>query len=243
MSSSKSQQPLSRSAAAILVVIRSNHINNQLRMALKTLGFAKLTSVAAHSAGLERLKSLSFGRKYDFVLYDAKDTDMPAVEFVQKAVETEPDSILIAASAEPRIDDVFGQLRAGARGFLVLPFTPESLEQVVFRAMEGPPFSESVLRAPDRNAALVGCVLNNLYRLSVLMRQIRQYPHVGKDLPRYRRAFSESMDLALTFCEAGKEHELREKILEECVARANAAASRLGRTRLKLNKERAKKGG
>lgn len=236
----KKSAPLSRSASSILIVADSSQLNNQLRIALKTLGFARLTSAASHSVGLDRLKSYSYAQKYSLVFYQARDSDMPALEFVESALDNDPDALIIAVSSQPQIDDVFNQLKFGARGFLAVPFTPASVEHVITHAQYGPPLSASVLNAPDRNTALVGCVLNHLYRLSVLKRQIREYPHVGRDMERFEFALNNAVDLALMFCEGGDESVLRELFVEECIARANAAASRLGRTRQRLRKKRGK---
>ncbi|MCB0324811.1 MAG: hypothetical protein KDD69_14610 [Bdellovibrionales bacterium] len=221
-------------SSAVMVICRKGDHSHQIRMALKTLGFTNLTSVVSHGMGLERLKT----RNFQFVVFDAKRTDMTPGEFVTQAAKVEEGLIMIAASTNPKIDDVFGLLRAGARGFLAMPFTAESLEGVVERAKEGPPFSEAVLQAPDRNAALSGVVLNNLYRLSVLMRQSRDFESAARELPRQKALFSESVELGLLFCEGGDDRIFRDRIIEDCVLRASAAASRLGRTRQRLRKER-----
>jgi len=223
-----------RSNVAVLVVTKSGQLSNQLRSTLKSVGFNKLTACASHVAGLDRVKA----RNFPLIVFDAQPTDMPTHDFVKQVIELDPKTVMIAVSAEPRIDDVFGLLRSGARGFVVSPFTIDALENVITRADEGPPMSESILQAPDRNAALVAVVLNNLYRLSVLMRQSREFDSARKDVNRYKCAFSESMELARLFCEAGDEEILRDRVIEDCLARANSASSRLGRTRQRLQKER-----
>jgi DNA-binding response OmpR family regulator len=220
----------------VLVISASGTTSNQIRGALKNIGFNKLSAIASHVGGLERMK----GRNFEIVFFDAKSTDMPTIEFVKGAVNLRDNAILIAMSGEPRIDDVFGMLRAGARGFVVMPFTIKIVEDVIMKAFEGSPFSEAVLNAVDRNAALCGVVLNNLYRLSVMLRQAREFPSAAKDVDRYRVAFAESMELARMFCEGADDDVLRDRIIDDCIARANIAATRLGRTRKKLKEKRAK---
>ncbi len=223
-----------RSNVAVMVISKSGQLSNQLRSTLKSIGFTKLTACSSHVAGIDRIK----GRTYPLIVFEAQPTDMPTHDFVKQALELDPKSVLIAISNEPRIDDVFGLLRAGARGFVVSPFTIDALEMVIVRADEGPPMSDAILQAPDRNAALVAVVLNNLYRLTVLMRQSREFDSAKKDVGRYKCAFSESMELARMFCESGDEDVLRERVIEDCLSRANSASSRLGRTRQRLQKER-----
>ncbi len=228
-----------RSQVSVLVIARNGNVSNQIRACLKNLGFSKLSAVGTHVGGLDRIKS----RTFHLVIFDAAGTDMAAAEFVREAMTLDAKQVLIALSSQPQIDDVFGLLRAGARGYVVSPFTIDSLEVVISRADEGPPFSEAVLQAPDRNAALVGLILNNLYRLSVLMRQAREYPSAVKEARRYQNALAESVDIAKMFCVNGDEVALRDRIVEDCIGRANTAASRLGRTRQKLQRDRAQPAG
>jgi hypothetical protein len=163
---------------------------------------------------------------------------MPTKEFVEAVVEIDKNVILLPVSANPQIDDVFGLLQGGSRGYLVTPFTMETLEEVLERAKDGPPLSENVLRAPDRNAALVNALLNNLCKVAVLLRQSKQFPTAEQDSVRYRGALGEASELAKMFCESGNYDGLRDKIIDVCISRSNQAATRLGRTRKKLAKER-----
>jgi DNA-binding response OmpR family regulator len=217
----------------VLVVCANGPANSQLRQALKSIGYVKVTAASSHVQGLDRAKD----RNFAMIFFDAEASDMPAVDFVTAVAALEDGSTLIALSAQPRVDDIFSLLRSGAKGFLVTPFNVDSLEAVVKRAQEGPPLSFAVLSAPDRNAALAGVILNNLYRLSVMMRQAREFPTAARDVAKQNYALCESVDLAKLFCEAS-EQALTEKIVELCVDRASVASSRLGRTRKKLQAKR-----
>ncbi|MFN8389863.1 MAG: response regulator [Bdellovibrionota bacterium] len=222
-----------RQKFAVLVVVQKTITSNQLRQSLKSIGFTQISVVPTHVAALERVK----GRNFTHIMFDAKATDMPAIEFVKQMAEIEKDVTMIAVSEEPRIDDVFGLLRAGARAFLVPPLTVDMIEQMIVHASEGPQLSEAVLHAPDRNAAFVAVILNNLYRLSVSMRQAREFKSAERDVKVYNYSLRESVEMAQLFCEGGDD-DLREKIIEGCINRAKDASTRLGRLRKKLKKER-----
>ena len=222
-----------RQKAKILVVCPTGVTGSQLRQALKSIGFVNVSAAPSHVQALERIK----GRPFSHVVFDAKESDMPALEFVQAVLAVEEKATMIAISESPRVDDVFGLLRAGARGFLVPPFTTDTIESVILRASDGPALSEAVLNAPDRNSAFVAVVLNNLYKLSVSMRQAREFPTAAREVVSYGFALRESMEMANLFAE-GTEEEMREKIVEACINRAKDAATRLGRLRKKLKRER-----
>lgn len=222
-----------RQSIPVLVVVQNGTISNQVRQALKTIGFSTVSAAPSHIVAMDRVR----GRDFPLIIFDAISSDMPSVDFVTQTLVMDPNSIMIPLSGEPQVDDVFGLLRSGARGFIALPFTVDTLEDVVMRATEGPPLSDAVLNAPDRNAALVGVVLNNLYRVSVLMRQSREFPTAARELERQQIMLAESVDMARLFCEGGDE-KLLDKIVEGCINRANTAATRLGRTRQRLKKQR-----
>jgi DNA-binding NarL/FixJ family response regulator len=222
-----------RNHCKLLVVCAQGMASTQLRQALKALGFPQISAAPSHVAALDRAKS----RPFTHIVFDAKSSDMPAIEFVEKMIELESSAIMIAISDQPKIDDVFGLLRAGARHFLVPPFNTETIEAVLVRASDGPALSEAVLKAPDRNAAFIAVVLNNLYRLAVSLRQAREFPSAARDVQFYTYAFRESMEMLSLFGEGGDD-QLREAIMEACINRAKDAATRLGRLRKKLKRDR-----
>lgn len=217
----------------VMVVSSKGSTSSQLRQALKSLGFTQITAAPSHLQGLERTRA----RNFTHILFEASPTDMPTLEFVTKVLELESNCIMVAISEQPKIDDVFSLLRAGARSFLVPPFTLDSIEDILKQATEGPALSDAVLNAPDRNAAFVAVILNNLYRLSVSMRQAREFASAQRDVRSYDSALRESMEMAQIFCE-GTEDDLREKLVEGCINRAKDASTRLGRLRKKLKRER-----
>jgi len=222
-----------RGKISVLVVAQKAITSSQLRQSLKSLGFTQISVVQSHVQALERIKT----RTFSHYVFEARTTDMPAVDFVTRVIESEANAVMIAVSEEPRIDDVFGLLKAGARAFLVPPLTVDMIEQMLVMATEGPQLSEAVLHAPDRNAAFVAVILNNLYRLSVALRQSREFKSAERDVKLYNYSLRESVEMAQLFCEGG-EDDLRDKIIEGCINRAKDASTRLGRLRKKLRKER-----
>jgi PleD family two-component response regulator len=229
----KASLAYNRNSFSVLVVCARGDRSNQVRGALKTLGFTQISAAPSHVTGMDRFKS----RPFTHIFFDALSTDMPALEFVKAVAEIDQNCTMIAISEEPKVDDVFGLLRAGAKHFLVTPFAVDSLEDVLISASEGPPLSDAVLNAPDRNTALAGVVLNALYRQTVLMRQAREFATAARELELQTQKLMQTIDMARIFCE-GSEENLLAEIVEACIQRANLAASRLGRTRKKLQSRR-----
>jgi DNA-binding NarL/FixJ family response regulator len=229
----KKRANLDRSQANILIVCAQGATSGQLRQALKSVGYTNITSAPSHLQGINKTRL----RNFSHVIFDAKSSDMPTFDFVSQMMEMDENCAMIAVSEQPRIDDVFGLLRLGARGFIIPPFTIDILETIIHQSTEGPPLSDAVLNSPDRNAAFTSVVLNNLYRLTVAMRQAREFPTAEREVKIYNYSLRESVELAQLFCE-GSDEDLRDKIIEGCLNRAKDAATRLGRLRKKLKKER-----
>lgn len=232
----KKNSRIRRDNISILVITGNATTNDQLRTSLLSLGYTQISRANSHVQGLEKIKE----RNFDSILFDARSTDQVPLEFVQHALAWDNRCVLVALSLEPKIDDVFSLLSAGARGFVVIPFTTDVLDEAILHALDGPPLSDAILTAADRDSALVGMILNSLYRLTVVMRQAREFPSAAKEIPKFKQNLVESSKLAKLFSK-GSEDDLRAKIIEECLSRANRAATRLGRTRMKLKQARDQK--
>lgn len=227
---------LARESMLVLVVLNSQTTCHQLRQVLLTMGFKHITVVNTHYLGLARLRE----RDYGMVFFDAQPSNMSPVEFVKTARQLDDKSILLAVSGEPRVDDVFSLLREGARHYLVIPFTVDSVEYVLLSAQEGPALSQAVLQAPDRNTALAGVVINSLDQLATAMRQERNLMLARNELADHKKQFLDALELGHVFCE-GNVSKLADRIIEACISRAQMSSTKLGRTRQRLAKKRAER--
>lgn len=231
--SSASTRGKPRHLASVLLISAQTHVLNQLRQAVKSLGYDQISTAKDHVQALERIRS----RNFDLVLFDAKSETMPSIDFVKAAVEMDSRTMLIALSEKPRVDDVFGLLRAGARGFIVVPFNTESVESILERANAGPPLSEAILMAPDRNSALISLILHSLYRTCVLARQAREFESASRQLDLQKQNLVETVYLTRLFFD-GDDTAIQNAIIDACIERGNRGSSRLTRTRRRLRDNR-----
>jgi DNA-binding NarL/FixJ family response regulator len=225
--------PAERAAASILIVETEAGDRSNLRTALKNLAFATLADAPNHLAALEKFND----RKFTHLIFDAKKTNYPIKEWLQKIMEISPGIIAIATSSNPSIDDVFDLLVVGAKGYLVKPFTFDSVDQAVLSATKGEPFSDAVLNAKDRNEALVAIMMSSLDKFATIYRQSQQFETAKRELPRAMGALKRSSDLAQTFAKGGVEG-LIEALERFCIERSKGPASKLGRLRKRLNNTR-----
>jgi two-component system, chemotaxis family, chemotaxis protein CheY len=222
--------PLERQNSTVLVVEPDINIKNSLRMHISSLGFSAVSETNDRILALQKLEQ----RKFTHVLFDAKNTNMSGREFLTKVFEYDEDIVAIPTSFEPTVDDVFDLLVIGAKGYLVKPFTEESVDIALVMATKGEPLSDAILYAKDRNEALVSLIMTALDKLATIMRQAQQFETARRELPKAQFGLKRAIDIGHTFAKGGDD-KLLEEIIEFCVDRSQGPASKLGRTRKRLS--------
>lgn len=236
MSSSQASADLTqseRAVANILVVEPEPTDRNLMRTILKGLGYPTISESPNHLASLEKFE----GRTFTHIIFDAKKTNCPMKEWFSQIMEIAPNIIAIPASANPSVDDVFDLLLLGAKGYLVKPFTRDTLDASVSLATKGEPIPDVVKQARDRNEALVALMMSSLDRLATIHRQAKQFETAHRELPRAQAAFRQASDLALMFAKGGEDG-LVHALERFCVAKSRGPATRLGRLRKRLSTTR-----
>ena len=222
-----------RGNANVLIIEPDALERNNMKTALKNLGFGGFSDVPNHSSAFEKLSQ----RKFTHVVFDARPTNMPPKAFLQKLLEEEQGIIAIPCSYEPKVDDVFDMIIMGARGFLVKPFTIDTVDQAIINATKGEPIHDAVLNAKDRNEALVAIMMAGLDKAATLLRQASQYETARREVPRAMVQFRNATDLAKTFAQDGDEG-LLVALEKFCIERSKGPATRLGRLRKRLQTQR-----
>jgi len=225
--------PKERKAIEILVCEDKVNERNCMKMALRGLGYGQVTDASSLSQGLKRLD----GRVFTHIIFQARKSDITAAEFLSSALAKTADTIFLASSLEPTIDNVFSLLIAGARGYLVCPYNIASLDQAFIQATKGDPMPPELLMAKDRNEALVAITMSNLDRVATTHRQALKFESVKKLVPPDMAKLRVSAEMAKVFCEGGFDGFCAslEKFSEK---RSNAPSTKLGRLRKRLNDNR-----
>jgi two-component system chemotaxis response regulator CheY len=201
--------------------------------AVQALRFGGVSITDTYLNALERFRE----RRFTHVLFSTADSSMPGPAFVTKLLEYDPRIVAVPCSRDPRTEQVFELLQAGARGFIVKPFTPEMLDLGISHATNGEPISDVVLQARDRNEAFAALIAGCLDRLAVALRQGRQYDGAKREAARLQEALQNTVRLANMFCQGGPER--FSKDLETFMIKIGGGpASRLGRLRRKLKTQR-----
>ena len=234
IASSLSMTPQERAKATILIVDSDANDRNNMRQAFKTLGYGGFSDVPTHAQAIERMQQ----RPYSHIVFEAKKTNMPAKDFLQKILEMDARTVCIPSSYEPNVDDVFDLLIMGARGYLVKPFTADTVEIAIVNATKGEPMSSAVLNAKDRNEALMAILMGSLDKAATLIRQSYQFETAKRELPRVLSHLRQSAELARMFSKGGEEGMI-EAMEKFCVERSKGPATRLGRLRKRLRTTRA----
>lgn len=226
---------MDRARAQILVVESDGGARNTLKQTLATLGYLAIYDAPNHIAALQKLAE----RPITHVIFEAKKTNMPAADFLTAVLSCDDKIVCLPSSHEPSVDDVFGLLIIGARGFIVKPYTPDSVDDAVSMATKGEPLSEAILFAKDRNEALISLVMTALDKLAVTMKQSRQFETAQREVTQRVLQYRRATDIAMTFAQGGPP-KLLEALIDFCIERGEGPASRLGRIRKRLGEKKGK---
>lgn len=225
-----------RKNANILLIESDSQLRSQMRQSLFGLGFENVSDCPDHALGLTKIEE----RHITHVFFEAKQTRIAPKEFLRRAFEMDEGLVAIPTSYEPTIDDVFDLLIMGARGYVVKPFTAESLDDAVTMATKGEAISEAVLNARNRNEALASLVLSAVDRLATILRQSKQFDTAKHEIPAKVMTLKRSVDIARTFAKGGP-LSLRETLIDLLIERSEGPATRLGRYRKRLDNRKSKK--
>ncbi len=225
--------PAERNKSCILVVEPDAIDRNNMRNCLKTLGFGGISDASQHSTVFDKLEQ----RQFTHIIFDARPTNIPIKEFVKKLLEYSPHTILIPSSFKPDVDDVFDLLLLGAKGYLVKPFTVDTVDEAINNATKGLPIADVVLNAKDRNEALIAILMQSLDVAATVLRQSQQFETAQREIPRAMGGLKRSSEPAKMFCKGGQEG-LLDALQKFCIDRGQGPATSLGRLRKRLQNSR-----
>ncbi len=222
-----------RATTDFLIIEPDINEREKMRMALLNNNFMNMSHTNSHMQGLTTLLS----RNFTHIIFSATDTNMPVKEFISKALNIAPDIIALPASFNPNADEVFELLQLGARGFLIKPFTTETLDMGVLMATKGDRLSDAVLQARDRNEAFSALIAANLDKLATALRQAKKFDTPDKEIQRLKNNLRNAMQVGKLFAKDGEEA-LALRMTEFFVELSGGPASNLGRLRRRLKKQR-----
>jgi len=113
----------------ILVVDDFSTMRRIIGGVLKKLGFRNIEEAEDGSIALAKLKQSD----YQFIISDWNMPNMPGIDLL-KAVRADArlkDIPFLMVTAEAKKDEVSAALEAGVTGYVVKPFTPDSLESKI----------------------------------------------------------------------------------------------------------------
>ena len=215
-----------RQRASVLIVESDANTRSTMRQSLTMLDIGFITEVADHAAALRKMEE----RDFSHVIFEAKRTTIPARNFLISALEQNGKIVAIPSSYEPSVDDVFNLLIVGARGYLVKPFTTQSIDETLVMATKGDPVSESILYAKSRNEALAALIMTSLDKLAAIMRQSKHFETARREVPRRQMVFRRVVELGKMFAQGG-EAALVQAMVDFSVDRSQGPTTRLGKLR------------
>ncbi|MCX8065813.1 MAG: sigma-54 dependent transcriptional regulator [Candidatus Hydrogenedentes bacterium] len=115
----------------ILIIDDDQLMREFLEEALNRLGY-KIVTTSNGKEAINLLKNQSF----DLILTDLKMEPIDGIEVLKKSQQICPETPVIIMTAYATIETAISTLKSGAVDYLIKPFTPETLEIAIKRALE-----------------------------------------------------------------------------------------------------------
>ncbi len=213
-----------RQAINLLFVEPDSSIRSTMRQTLTSIDIGFIADASEHKGALRKVEE----HPYTHVIFDLKKTNLSSKEFLQNLLTINSQIVAIAASYEPTVDDVFDLLIAGARGFLVKPFTTETVDDAIVLSSKGERISDAILATKTRNEALAALVLSSLDKLSTVTKQSQHFETALREIPKRQMVLKRAMEVARAFARGGDE-DLLEEIITQCVEKGELSLTRTSR--------------
>lgn len=224
-----------RQAVKSLIIDSDQRLREVVRNAIQSLGYGNVYCVNDHSSGLMKLDEEDSG--FTHVFYQAKSSNIDVLSFLESAFDINYRLVFIAICEDPQVDEIFGHLQRGARGFITRPVSADMIEQSILQATLGERFSETILNASDRNEAFSALLAATVRKAAAARRIALQFPGASKEAGRYMSDLEAASHLVRTFWKGG-ETQFLETMVEFFVSLSEAPATKLGHLRKRLSDER-----
>jgi DNA-binding NtrC family response regulator len=120
---------IDKNRVTVLIADDETSMRNLLAAVLKSCGYTNFIHAADGQQAMECLRAADKSLRLAFL-----DIDMPGfsgLEVLQLARETRPSCAYVIVSAHSAIDNVISAMNRGAAGFVVKPYTPQKIADVL----------------------------------------------------------------------------------------------------------------
>lgn len=216
----------------ILIVGSNDMLMSAIKIVLHKFGYTKLSTSPTYATAIRKMMELNF----DLVIFDIAKSDMLGKDFVKNVISFSENSFRVGLSNNPDLKTILDLLEAGTQGFLIFPFTEESVQEVFNLVQKAHKFNESMFDSVNRIATFKALVLCNLNRLANAKQQLLRTGETTEDISALEKEFTKSVELAKEVAR-GHEEELLNQIVDGCLRAAKMPTTHLGRIRRKLRED------
>jgi len=118
----------------IITVDDSSTMRRIIKNTLQKLGF---NNVIEAGNGIEALEQMSKNNKIDIIITDWNMPEMDGLTYVKtvRTKEQYKDTPILMITTEAAKEDILTALSSGVNNYVVKPFTPETLQEKVFKLL------------------------------------------------------------------------------------------------------------
>ena len=222
-----------RAQTRFLLVDQDRYNRQSLKQCLLGLGYGSIAEVGEPTTALEKIEE----HPYTHIVFEPLNSPIRVDNFIRIVSDLQPDTIILTLLSEPSVDDVFQMLAAGAKGFLVKPYSVSSIDEAIITASVVENIPDVILQADNHTEALTSLILVALDKLATIKRQARKFATAEHEIPKRRLALSRAIQLANQFldCDTETFHNI---IIELCSERAIPVDEETSKALLRLREKK-----
>ena len=219
-------------SANILLVSANDYLVGSMKDALQKLSYQKTFHSPSYASAIHRMLE----QEFEMVIFDLARSDMMGRDFVRNLSSFAEKCFRVGMTDNPELKIVLDLLEVGTHGFLIHPFTGDSVKEVFDLIEEAPQLNEAMFDKINRIATFKALLLANLNKLAQAKKQFVYSGRSDEDIGALEKEFVKSVEMAKEIAR-GQENELLNQIIEGCLRAAKMPMTRLGRIRRQLREE------
>lgn len=221
-----------KKSISILIVDESSGERGVLRQALNSLGFAPVRDASNFVQALEQLDA----ENYTHLLFSTKPGHEASLDFLRQSLKFQEALIAVPIAKTASTDEVFNMIRFGARGYLLQPFSLDSLNRTLNIATKAEPVPELVNALQHSSKAFAQITANCLDKLVQALNDDRNKKSY-EDILDLRRTMKQVALLGQSLSHLGY-NDFVKHVSSSFLEISRKRRTRLGVLRTKLEKER-----
>jgi DNA-binding NarL/FixJ family response regulator len=225
--------PRDRRRCCVLAIEPDPSERSILRYALSNLGYGQVVDSASHRRGMHLIKQDSFSH----IVFAANPNHEAALDFLLDTLQVDAKIVALPIAPSATVSQVFDMIRAGAKGYLLKPFSSLALDETLSIATKADPVPNLINDVGNDTEAFISITASCLDKLVDSLRDLKAGKCTREEVEHTRTNLKQMTLLARTLGQC-PEQDFVKFVTEKFFEIARHKVTRLERLRKQLAHDR-----